>query len=378
MEFKLSKEQELIQKTAREYAEKSIKPIIFQIDEQNHIPEEILTGMAELELFGIPHPTEYGGAGADYVSYALAVEQIARYSSAVAGIIGTNNMGVSAIRNFGTEDQKKKWMPGCFTGRQSASFAFTEPGTGSDPKMLTTTAKRDGDYYIINGTKRFTTNAGFRGPMITFAADEEAGFPSAFIIDKFCSGYSLSEPWEKIGQRGGHTYDVYLKDIRIPVENLLGERGKAFPMLIQNVAFGKIGLCAMALGRAQGALEESIKYAKEKTKRGKPIAQFATMQNRLAQMAGKVEAARWLTYRLAYLLDTVSDRAYLAKEAALTKQFVTETSMDIAREAVQVHGSYGVMKGYQVEIFYRDAIIGEIIEGSKDVQNMIVGSTIVG
>lgn len=377
MEFKLSKEQELTKKIAQEFAEKKIQPLLFKIDEENYVPEEIARELGELELTGIPHPEEFGGAGADYISYVLAIEQISRFSSGVAMLMTCNNLAVNAFKLFGTPEQKKQWMPDCCRFKKFSSFAWTEPGTGSDPKLITTTAKKEGGDYVINGTKRFITNAGLPGPIVVFAVDEESGYPTAFIMEKFCPGYSVSEPWEKLGQRGGHTYDVYLKDVRIPAENMLGEKGQGFSLLIQNIAYGKLSISAVALGRAQGALEDSIKYAKEKTKRDKPIAQFATMQARLSNMAIKTEAARWLTYRLAYLADNVNDRFQLAREAALTKQFVTETSMDVVRDAIQVHGSYGVMKGYKTEIFYRDAVIGEIIEGTKDLQHMIIGGGLV-
>ena len=377
MDFRLTKEQELIQKTARDFAEKKIAPLIFQIDQEDRVPPEIFQEIADLELAGIHAPEEYGGGGADYISYSLAVEQISRFSSGVAMLITSNNLAANCLKLFGTVEQKEKWLTDCARFKKYSSFAFTEPGTGTDPKMITTTAVRDGDDYIINGTKRFITGAGLPGPVIIFANDDETGYPTGFIVDKFCPGYSISEPWDKIGMRGGHTYDIYLKDVRVPAGNLLGEKGKGYLILLQNIAFGKLSISSVALGRAQAALEESIKYAKEKTQRNRPIAEFPTMQTRLATMAAKVEAARWLTYRLAFLAQTMTDRFKLAQEAAMTRQYVTEASMDVVRHAMQVHGSYGVMKGYKVEILYRDAIIGEILEGVEDVQKTIVGKGLI-
>ncbi len=380
MDFKLSKEQELIQKTAREFAEKQIAPIMFEIDEKNEIPPEIPKAIIDLELAGIPHPEEYGGAGSDYVSYILAIEQICRFSTGVASLITANNLSINAIKMFGTEEQKKKWLPDLCQGKQNSTFVFTEPGTGSDLKGLTTKAKKEGNCWILNGTKRFGTNADLKGPITVFAVDDQSGYPTAFLFEKFCPGYTISEPWDKIGYRGTHTYDIYLKDVKVPQENVLGEVGKGFQILQQNIGFGKISICATALGRAQGALEESIKYAKERTQRGKPIANFPTLQARIADMAAKTEAIRALVYRLGYLASqakTSEERMALAKQSALTKLFATEACMDVVRDAMQVHGSYGIMKGYRVEVLYRDAIISELIEGVKDVQRVIIGSSLL-
>ncbi|NPV90594.1 MAG: acyl-CoA dehydrogenase [Firmicutes bacterium] len=377
MEFKLSKEQELIQKAAREYAEKRIEPIAFQIDRDNEIPREIYLELGELELMGIPFAEEYGGAGAGYMSYALVAEQLARCSSGVSLAFSVNMLGLGAINIFGTPEQKKQWLPPCCAGKKVASFAFTEPATGSDPKMITTTAKRDGDEYVINGTKRFISAADMEGPMVVFATDDESGAPTGFVVDKFCPGYSLSEPWEKSGMRGGHTYDVYFKDVRVPAANLIGEKGKGYPILQAGISYGKIGVSSTSLGGIQRALEESIKYAKEKIHRDKPIAKFPTIQRMVADIAIKVEAARWMTYRLAYLADNMKNSVLFAKESALTKTFVTETAVDVARLAVQLHGSYGVMKDYVVERIYRDVVIGEIVEGVNDMQRMIVAAILL-
>lgn len=377
MDFKLSKEQEIIQKAAREFAEKRIEPIAFQIERDNYVPEEIFQEMGELELLGIPIPEEYGGAGDGYLSYTLAMEQIARVSSGVAMNATVSTLGIGTINKFGISEQKKRWIPQVCTGKQLASLAFTEPATGSDPKMITTVAKRVGEEYVINGTKRFISVADFKGPMIVFANDDESGKPTAFIVEKLCPGYSLSEPWDKIGMRGGHTYDVYFKDVRVPADNILGDLGKGFNLLTEAIAYGKIGASTIALGAVQAALEESIKYAKDRLHRDQPIARFPTIQSLIANIAIKVEAARWLVYRLAYLADTMNDSIMFAKESALTKAFVTEAAVEGARLAIQVHGSYGVMKEYKVERIYRDVIISEIVEGVNDIQRMIVAGTLL-
>jgi len=377
MDFTLSKEQMLIQNMAREFAEKHIQPVARQIEEENVIPEEIIKGLAELELFGIPFAEEYGGAEGGFDGYVLAMEQIARVSSGVAVIISVNVLGLGAISLFGTEEQKKKYMlPSC-KGERLASFAFTEPGTGSDPRQITATAVKEGGFYIINGTKRFISNANFPGPMVLFARESESGEVTAFIIDKFSEGYSISAPWEKTGLHGNQLTDVYLKDVEVPAENVLGRIGQGYPILQQGIAYGKIGVSATALGGTLAAYEEAVKYAQEKMHRGKPIAKFQAVQLKIADMAMKYEAARWLTYRLGCLANDVKDPRQFAKEAALTKTFVCENMVDVARLAVDVHGSYGLMKDYRVEAIYRDAIVGPQIEGVSDMQKLIIAGTIL-
>jgi len=377
MDFRLSKEQELIQKTAREFAEKYIAPVADQIDRENRVPPEIYKKMAELELFGIPFAEEFGGTGAGYSCYPLAVEQIARTSGGVALTLSVNTLALSAINVFATPEQKKRIMPPCCRGEKIASFAFTEPGTGSDPKQITTTAVKDGDSYLLNGTKRFISCADMEGPIVIFARDDETNFPTGFLVEKFCPGYSVSEPWHKIGMRGGTMTDVYLKDVRVPAANMLGPKGQGYWVLQAGIAFGKIGVSSGALGGMQAALDLSIKYAKEKQHRDKTIAKFQGVQMDIAKIAEKTEAARWLCYRLGYLAETSKDLRLFAKEAALTKSFVTEAAVDVSRLAIAIHGSYGVMQDYAVERIYRDMIIGEQVEGVADLQRVITASILL-
>lgn len=286
--------------------------------------------------------------------------------------LSAHSLGLSAISVFGNEEQKQKYMvPGC-KGKHIVSFAFTEPGTGSDPKQITTTAVKDGDHYIINGTKRFISNANWPGAIILFARDDESGKPSGFIIDKGCEGYSISEPWDKMGMHGGMLLDVYLKDVRVPAENLLAGPGMGYPILQLGISFGKVGVSSTALGGMLAAYEEGLKYAKEKMHRDKPISRFQSVQLKIADMAIKYEAARWLTYRLGYLANNVKDPRQFAKEAALTKTFVCETAFEVTRLAMDIHGSYGLMNDYKISRLYRDTIIGPQIEGVADMQKMIV------
>ncbi|NLU46525.1 MAG: acyl-CoA dehydrogenase [Syntrophomonadaceae bacterium] len=372
MDFNLSKEQLMIQQMAREFAEKYIEPVAEQIERENKIPEDILKGLAELELFGIPYPEEYGGAGGGYDGYVLAMEQLARASGGVAMTISAPCLALSAISAFGTEEQKKKFMTPCCKGEQIASFAFTEPATGSDPKQLATTAVKDGDYYILNGTKRFISNANWPGVIVIFAVDNETNKPTAFLVDKWCEGYSISEPWDKMGMHGGQLLDVYLKDVKVPAENVLAGPGMGYPILQLGISFGKVGVSSTALGGILAAYEEGLRYAKEKMHRDKPITKFQSIQLKIADMAIKYEAARWLTYRLGMLANNVKDPRQFAKEAALTKTFVCDTMVEVARLSIDIHGSYGLMNDYKVSRIYRDAIIGPQIEGVADMQKMIV------
>lgn len=328
MDFTLSKEQLLIQSMAREFAEKHIEPFVQQIEDENDVPGELIERMAELELFGMQFPEECGGSGGGYDGYVLAMEQIARVSPGVSMIISVNGLGLGAIYTYGTKEQKEKYLVPGFEGKLLASFAFTEPGTGSDPRQVTTTAVKDGDSYVINGTKRFISSANFPGPMVVFARESESEEITGFIVDKFCEGYSISEPWDKIGLKGNRVVDVYFKNVRIPAENMLGKVGKGFNILLSGIAYGKIGISSTYLGITLRAYEEAVKYATEKTHRGEAIARFQAIQLRVGELAIKVEAARWLTYRLGCLANDVKDPMQFAKEAALTKSFVCENAVE--------------------------------------------------
>ncbi|MCX5779804.1 MAG: acyl-CoA dehydrogenase family protein [Firmicutes bacterium] len=378
MDFTLTKEQILIQKMARDFADQNIAPLAEQIEREHQVPSEIFEGLAELDMFGMPYPEEYGGAGAGYETYVLAMEQIARVSSGPAMAVSAHCLGLAAISNFGTEAQKRMYMPPACRGEHITSFAFTEPGTGSDPKQITSTAVLEGDHYIINGTKRFITNANFPGSLVVFVKDSVSGKPTAFIVDKFCAGYSISEPWKKLGWRGGVLCDIYLQNVRVPRENLLGELGNGYPVLQYGIAFGKIGMNSVALGTTLAALEESIKYVKEKTHRGEPIAKFQAIQLKIADIAIKYESSRWLAYRLGVLANNPKSPADFAKEAALSKVIVAENAIAAARLAVDIHGSYGLMEDYKVSRLYRDAIMGPQVEGVIDMQKLIVAGSILG
>jgi len=376
LDFKLSKEEQLIQKAAREFAEKMIEPAFEEIDRTNSVPPEIMAGLGELGMFGIPLPGEYGGGEAGHLSYVMALEQLSRCCPAIGMIISVNIVGLSVINAFGSEAQKKKYLPDGITGEKILSFAFTEPGTGSDPKQLTVTAVKEGGYYLLNGTKRFISNAGYQGPMVVIARESESGKVSAFIVDKFCEGYSLSEPWNKIGIHGGLLYDVYFKDVRIPEENLLGKSGDGFWILKVAMVYGKLGLAGLFLGLALSAYEEGVAYAKQKTHRGQPITKFEHVQIAVADMAMKYDAAKLYTYHLGYAVDNIKDPMVLVKEAAFTKLYVVEAAVDIARISMGVHGSYGLMKDYKIARIWNDVIFGPQVEGTVNLLK-ILGAGVV-
>ncbi|MCR4400461.1 MAG: acyl-CoA dehydrogenase family protein, partial [Syntrophomonadaceae bacterium] len=303
--------------------------------------------------------------------------QIARVSCGPAVIISAHSLGLGAINKFGTDEQKRKYMPPACRGEHICSFAFTEPGTGSDPKQITTVAVKDGDSYVINGTKRFITNSNYPGPMVTFARDSETGHPTAFIVEKFCPGYSVSEPWDKLGWHGGPLCDVYLQDVRVPAANVLGVMGNGYPVLQHGIAYGKIGMNGVALGTCLAAYEEGVRYAKEKLHRGTPIAKFQAIQLRVAELAMRYEASRWLAYRLGCLANTATPAGDFEKEAALSKVVIAENAAAAARIAIDIHGSYGIMNDYKVARLYRDAVMGPQVEGVIDMQKIIVAASIL-
>lgn len=382
MDFKLSKEQQLIQKAARDFATNTIMPLIKQIEEEDKVPQQVWDGLADLGFLGLPFEERFGGGEAGYENYVLVQEQISRISSGVGTAFSVHLMGSDVIALFGTEEQQEKYLPRLCRGELKPSFAFTEPGTGSDPKQLTTIATRDGDSIVINGVKRFITNAAYEGPMIVFCKDADTGGTSAYIIDKLCEGYSLSEPWEKIGGHGSPIFDVYLKDIRIPANNLIGETGKGFNILLLGIAFGKIGTSTIALGGALAAYEAAVKYAKEKLHRGQPIAKFQAIQLKIGHLAAKYYSTCWMCYRLGTLANDIiskktTNTSQFQAEAALVKGYASDTAVEAAKLAMDVHASYGLTKDYPAERIYRDAIIAPQIEGVSDMQRIIYANSIL-
>lgn len=380
MEFRLNKEQILIQQGAREIAEKYIAPVAKQIDKDNYVPDEIIALLDDMGYLGLTFPESLGGAEAGYDGYVLVLEQLTKELAGLGIIVGANPLGLGAIYKFGTDEQKEKYIKTTLEskGKRMASFAFTEPGTGSDPRQLTTTAVKKGENYILNGTKRFISMGDYPGPIVVFAKETDNNNAiSAFILDKLCPGYSVSQPWEKIGYHGASLVDVYLQDVIVPLENRLGESGQGFDILLLVIALGKVTTSTIALGGMLGAYEQAVKYAREKQHRGKPIAKFQAIQLKLADLHIKYETAKWLCYRLALLANNIKDPAEFAYEAAVAKCYCGNTVVEAAKLACDVHGSYGVVKDYPIERIYRDAIIGPEVEGVADIQKVIIAGYIL-
>lgn len=382
MDFKLNKEQELIQKAARDFANNIIMPRVKQIEDEDKIPKEVWAGLADLGFLGLPFEEEFGGGEAGYENYVLVQEQISRVSSGVGTAFSVHMMASDVIALFGTPEQKQRYLPSMCRGELVPSFAFTEPGTGSDPKQLTTTATMDGDFVIINGVKRFISNAAYEGPMVVFCKDADTGGFSAYIVDKCCAGYSLSKSWDKIGGHGSPIFDVYFKDVRVPSSNLLGEAGKGFDILLLGIAFGKVGTSTIALGGILAAYEAAVKYAKEKLHRGQPIAKFQAIQLKIGHLASKYYSTCWMCYRLGALASEIMSNkintvSQFPAEAALVKAYASDTAVEAARLAMDVHASYGLTKDYPVERIYRDTIIAPQIEGVSDMQRIIFASSVL-
>lgn len=372
MDFQITDEQALIQESARTFAQDVVAPLYEDIEKTNNIPDEVIRKMAECGFASLPYDVEIGGAGADYLSLILATEEIAKVSGAVASVLANNNLAVNCINKFGTPEQKAKYLPDCLTMDKISSFAFTEPSTGSDPKSIETSATLDGDSWVLNGSKRFISLANYQGPMVLFAKDDQSGTVSAFVVDKFCDGYSIDEGYTKLGLHGAMLNDVFLEDVRIPKENILIGPGKGFMALTANIAFGKLSVSTIALGRAEAALDEAIKFAEGRTRRGIPITTYPTLQYRIAEMAARLNPMRLAVYRLAWIADNWTDFNAIARESAKTKLFVTREATTVCRDAMQICGSYGVTLENKVEGMLRDCNLLELVEGVDDVQHVIV------
>lgn len=373
----MTKEQEMVRKMVREFAEKDVAPIAAQIDKEESYPEENVKRMGALGMMGMTVPREYGGAGADTVSYVIAIEEIARVCASTAIIMSVNNsLACYPLLTFGTEEQKKKYLMPLASGQKLGAFSLTEPNAGTDAAGLMTTAKLDADNYIINGSKFFVTNGSVADTIILFAMTDRAKGTrgiSTFIIEKGFPGFSIGTVEEKLGIRGSKTAELVFEDCHVPKENLLGKEGEGFKIAMATLDGGRIGVGAQATGIAQGAFEASLKYAKEREQFGRPIGKFQAIQWMLADMATRIDAARFLVYRAAQTKDL--GKRY-SKEAAMAKLYASETAMWVTTKAIQIHGGYGYTKDYPVERFFRDAKITEIYEGTSEVQRMVIAGSL--
>jgi butyryl-CoA dehydrogenase len=373
MDFELTDEQQLIRDAVREFAEAEVTPIAAELDRDHRFPYELLPKLAEMNLMGMPYPEKEGGAGADYVSYVIAIEEISRACASTGIIVSAHtSLATWPIFKFGTEAQKDQYMQDMASGRRLGAFALTEPGAGTDAGAGTATATLYADGYALNGSKMFITNAPYADVYVVFAkTDPERGTRgmSAFIVEKDTPGFSVGEAEHKLGIRGSSTPPIYFADCRIGKEALLGGEGDGFKIAMQTLDGGRIGVSAQALGIAQAALDASIAYAKERVQFGKPIANLQAIQWMIADMAMEIDAARLLVYRAASCVD--NGRPY-STEGAMAKLFASETATRVAGKAIQIHGGYGYTESYPVERNYRDAKITELYEGTSEVQRMVI------
>jgi butyryl-CoA dehydrogenase len=373
MDFELTDEQQLIREAVREFAEAEVTPIAAEIDRDHRFPHELLPKLAEMNLMGMPYPEKAGGAGADYVSYIIAVEELSRACASTGVILSAHtSLATWPVFKFGTEAQKDQYLHDMASGRRLGAFALTEPAAGTDAGAGTATATLHADGYALNGSKMFITNAPFAEVYIVFAkTDPERGTRgmSAFIVEKDAPGFSVGEAEHKLGIRGSSTPPVYFSDCRVPREALLGGEGDGFKIAMATLDGGRIGIAAQALGIAQAALDASVAYAKERVQFGKPIATLQAIQWMIADMATEIDAARLLVYRAASCVD--NGQPY-STEGAMAKLFASEMATRVAGKAIQIHGGYGYTESYPVERNYRDAKITELYEGTSEVQRMVI------
>ncbi|AND10658.1 acyl-CoA dehydrogenase AcdA [Bacillus thuringiensis] len=373
MHFKLSEEHEMIRKMVRDFAKNEVAPTAAERDEEERFDRELFDQMAELGLTGIPWPEEYGGIGSDYLAYVIAIEELSRVCASTGVTLSAHtSLAGWPIFKFGTEEQKQKFLRPMAEGKKIGAYGLTEPGSGSDAGGMKTIAKRDGDHYILNGSKIFITNGGIADIYVVFVLtnpESKQRGTSAFIVESDTPGFSVGKKESKLGIRSSPTTEIMFEDCRIPVENLLGEEGQGFKVAMQTLDGGRNGIAAQAVGIAQGALDASVEYARERHQFGKPIAAQQGIGFKLADMATDVEAARLLTYQAAWL---ESEGLPYGKESAMSKVFAGDTAMKVTTEAVQVFGGYGYTKDYPVERYMRDAKITQIYEGTQEIQRLVI------
>jgi alkylation response protein AidB-like acyl-CoA dehydrogenase len=378
MDFELTEEHRMVQQTARSFAQKVLAKDVEERDEKEEFPHEAVRQMGELGFMGIAIPEEYGGAGMDNISYVVMMEEIAKVDAGASTVVSVNNSLVCDILyKFGTEEQKQKFLKPLASGEKLGAFALSEAGAGSDPASLICSARKEGNEYVINGTKNFISNGDSSDIVIVFATlDRSLGYKGicAFIVEKERPGIKVTKKEKKMGIRSSDTCELTFEDCRIPVENRLGEEGKGLRIALTALDGGRIGIAAQALGIAQASLEAALSYAKDRKQFGRPIAEFQAIQFKLAEMAMEIEAARLLTYRAAWLKDQGED---IVRAAAMAKLKASAVAVKAADEAVQILGGYGYIKDFPVERFFRDAKITEIYEGTSEIQHLVIARSLL-
>ena len=374
MDFDLPSEHRMIRDTVREFCEAEIAPIAQEIEDEHRFPEAAFEELGELDLMGVPAPEEYGGAGGDYLMYALVAEELGRVSGAVGlSYVAHTSLGLMPIIMFGTDEQKERWAAPLARGESMGAWALTEPSSGSDASDMDTMARKEGDEYVINGTKQFITNANVAGSVLVKAVtDPDAGYGgiSTFIVDPDDDGFEVVEVWDKMGLNASPTCEIKLDGVRVPEDRLLGEEGDGWQQTKKTLNGGRISIAALSTGLAQGAYEAAKEYATEREQFGQPIGKFDAVRDMVVDMDRKIERARLLTHKAATKYDAGED---VTRISSLAKLDASEISREVAEDAVQVHGGYGYTTDFAPQRFYRDAKLMEIGEGTSEIQHLVVG-----
>ncbi|MYL69664.1 acyl-CoA dehydrogenase [Halobacillus litoralis] len=379
MNLQFTDEQEMMRKMVRDFAEKEVAPAVERMEREDRFPSELLPKMGELGLMGVPIPEKYGGAEMDYISYIIAIHELSKVSATLGVILSVHtSVGTNPILYFGTEEQKNKYIPKLASGEYLGAFALTEPSAGSDASSLKTRAVKQGDHYILNGSKVFITNGGNADTFIVFArtnpdVETKRGL-SAFIVERETPGFSVGKAEKKMGLHGSSTVSLNFDQCKVPASQRLGEEGEGYKIALANLNIGRIGIAAQSLGIAEAALEHAVSYAKEREQFGRPIAHLQGVSFKLADMATEVEASKLLVYNAASLQAAGKK---CGKEVSMAKLMASKTAVKASIEAVQVHGGYGYTEDYAVERFFRDAKVCEIYEGTSEIQKIVIGNHLI-
>lgn len=378
MDFSLTKQENLFLQMIREFAENEVKPLAAEVDEQERFPMETVEKMAKIGIMGIPIPKQYGGQGGSTQMYSMAVEELSRVCATTGVVVSAHaSLCAEPILMFGTEEQKNKYLPKLASGEWIGAFGLTEPNAGTDAAMQQTTAVDAGDKWILNGSKIFITNASYANVYVVFAmTDKSLGTKgiSAFIVERDFKGFSIGKKEKKLGIRGSATCELIFENCEVPKENMLGKAGKGFKIAMMTLDGGRLGIASQALGIAQGAMDETVKYVKERKQFGRAIAQFQNTQFQLANLETKINAARLLVRSAAERIDKGLPHS---KDAAMAKLYAAEVAMEMTTKAIQFHGGYGYTREYPVERMFRDAKITEIYEGTSEVQRMVIAASLL-
>jgi alkylation response protein AidB-like acyl-CoA dehydrogenase len=378
IDFSPTESMKMVQYLAHGFGEREIKPNVMKYDESQEFPMEIMRKLGELGFMGVTFPEKYGGANLTYLEVVAIIEEISKYDPSVGlSVSAHNGLCTNHIYTFGNEQQRERYLPDLCSGKTIGAWALTEPGSGSDAGGMTTTAVRDGDYYLLNGTKTFTTHGSVAGTYVVIAVTDRSKKKngiSAFILERGMAGFSVGKKENKLGMRASDTATLLFDNVSVPKENLIGDEGAGFKQALQILDGGRIGIAALAVGIAQACLDHSLKYAKERHQFGKPLSDFQAIQWKLADMATDVNAARMLTYKAAWQKQQGKDVNLIAAEA---KYFASEAAVRAANEAVQIHGGYGFIKEFPVEKLYRDVKLLTIGEGTSEVQKMVIAKNLL-